>query len=494
MNQYMTPNRENHKCRKEEDPMVTNNNEKKLGKYYYAMAPEITSLKASLSTKASPIFLKSWIAMVSTLDGRDKVTKAIQYASRLLAHYYETKGIAHRNTTQHLSATTYLLSKARRWRNLQASLTKSRKAFRFGRSLIEFEKLRSIGFGHWVAWHLRQMVLHSTIPADNVYVRNDLLTEKQSQAVDRSDTDDDDDNDDGDNDGDNDDDDDDSRRERKKAETEIEGKHADFSHKKESTISWHTDTKFDQDEGNLYAQNDKILLHPPPMRLPKRVSSNLGPPTTILSKREGSRRYYHQLSSSQRFAYISLSTYIDEGKAHIAAPPLWKIISSAAKLLGLAGFWAADNVSYLYSSGFLNDARKGRSTAKDASIFAARAYFFASVSGLYLNWRECLRHRNGPLADKWCELQEHRMNMQTLSVEKNEANGEHSRGRYVMTQLEAELEKAKQKYGNLCIALLKVSHHCTARHIASLCIHTELNCVLYRCNIYTIELLRCSCL
>jgi hypothetical protein len=46
----MTPNRENHKCRKEEDPMVTNNNEKKLGKYYYAMAPEITSLKASLST------------------------------------------------------------------------------------------------------------------------------------------------------------------------------------------------------------------------------------------------------------------------------------------------------------------------------------------------------------------------------------------------------------------------------------------------------------
>jgi len=123
--------------------------------------------------------------------------------------------------------------------------------------------------------------------------------------------------------------------------------------------------------------------------------------------------------------------------------------------LGLAGFWAADNVSYLYTSGFLIGAEQGRSRAKDASIFAARSYFFASISGLYLNWRELLQHRNGPLKEAWCRLQEHRMNREELiSAEDNEAYEEHERRRDV-DRLETELEKVKRKHGVLCIALLK---------------------------------------
>ena len=44
-------------------------------------------LRAGISRKASPSYLKSWIALSLTLDGRGKVTKILQYGSRLLAWY-----------------------------------------------------------------------------------------------------------------------------------------------------------------------------------------------------------------------------------------------------------------------------------------------------------------------------------------------------------------------------------------------------------------------
>jgi len=58
-----------------------------------------------------------------SLDGRDKITKIIQYSSRFLAYYTQQK----------------------RFSNLQNSLTHSRKAFRFGRSFIEIYKLWNLG-------------------------------------------------------------------------------------------------------------------------------------------------------------------------------------------------------------------------------------------------------------------------------------------------------------------------------------------------------------
>jgi len=292
------------KERQEEEPMATSRN-KPLDSYY-AMSPELSSLQASISNKASPALLKSWITMVLTLDGRDKVTKAIQYASRLLAHYYNTKGKAHRNT-QALTAATYFLSKARRWRNLQVSLAKSRKAYRFGRSVIEFEKLSKIGFGHWVAWHLRQIVFQTTI-ADNVHVGDLLFKGKQSQAAD-----------------------DKSQHERNNAET-IE--HAVLFHKQESSITWHKDTKIDTDERNLHLQNDELSMYPPPMHLPRRISSNLGTATTILSKRQGSPKNYRQLSSLWHFVYMSLSSCIDEEKAKKHCPAIMDCDFQRCKVIG----------------------------------------------------------------------------------------------------------------------------------------------------------------
>ena len=70
--------------------------------------------------KESPWKLSSWIALSLTLDGRDKITKVIQYSSRLLGWYYNSK----------------------QWRILQTKLTEARKSYRLGRTLIEIHKLK----------------------------------------------------------------------------------------------------------------------------------------------------------------------------------------------------------------------------------------------------------------------------------------------------------------------------------------------------------------
>jgi hypothetical protein len=82
-------------------------------------------LTSALSLKRSPIRGDSWIDLVLTLDGRDKVTKVLQYMARLLAWYYQSSP-----------------DRSRRWSALKASLTQSRKAFRLGRTFIEFHRLR----------------------------------------------------------------------------------------------------------------------------------------------------------------------------------------------------------------------------------------------------------------------------------------------------------------------------------------------------------------
>ena len=134
------------------------------------------------------------------------------------------------------------------------------------------------------------------------------------------------------------------------------------------------------------------------------------------------------------------------------------MISILTKLLGLAGFWAADNISFLYTSGFLIDEAKitqqGRSRAKEVSIFAARSYFFAAVSGLYLNLRELIYHRNGPLKEAWIGLEHYSSNVKVEGG--NGAYEEHESSRE-MDRFKSELEKAKRNHGILCMALLKVS-------------------------------------
>lgn len=353
---------------------------------------ELSCIKASFSTKASPFLIKSWITMSLTLNGRDKITKVIQYSSRLLGFYYESVAANIKNgSTTNIRQVALFLSKAKRFRNLQKTLTKSRKAYRLGRSIIEIEKLANIGFVHWIAWYLRQ---HLFSPSSLSSLTAD------------------------------------------------ESKHG-------SIVSWHPDTKFDSDacggtkQQNVHSEDaidvkEKSDASPPRIRLPRRVSSNLGPNIQVAK--------YPQLSSMSRFMYRSLSTFIDEARdTSKEVPPAWKIILSTFKLLGLAGFWAGDNVSFLYSSGFLvgQNELATKSRTKSASLFAARSYFFASVSGLYLNAKEFFRHRNGPLKEATTQLNNCRS--RTDYEERD------------LLLLEAALEKAKEKHASLTIALLKVS-------------------------------------
>ena len=88
---------------------------------------QISCVMEGLRSKESPLFLESWVKLSLSLDGRDKITKVLQYSSRFLAWWL----MGHRH--------------AERFQNVKTSLTTSRKAFRLGRSIIELHRLRSLG-------------------------------------------------------------------------------------------------------------------------------------------------------------------------------------------------------------------------------------------------------------------------------------------------------------------------------------------------------------
>mmetsp|Transcript_22674 Transcript_22674/g.33199 ORF Transcript_22674/g.33199 Transcript_22674/m.33199 type:complete len:346 (-) Transcript_22674:31-1068(-) len=275
--------------------------------------------------------------------------------------------------------------------------------------------------------------------------------------------------------------------------TRTSGENGVFS-KQESAISWHPNTNFKEEpNGSENTHNDASeaqLPHKckqstsPRVILPRQVSSNLIPPAVIPVRSKSQRQ-----SFLGRFIYFSLSSFIDEQKLVVSAdgadnsssspPPLWKVLASLFKLIGLGGFWAGDNIAYLYASGFLTDAsppstqrtmtssktlptKSGR--GKDAAIFAARSYFFAAVSGLYLNSREFLRYRNGPLRKAMDDVTKFKMQdrkvraggrqKEDVCTTTNLAYDEHEHQRE-LDRLEDELEMAKRKHASICIALLK---------------------------------------
>jgi len=90
-------------------------------------------LSEGVSKKASVCSLSNWAALSLTLDGRDKLTKTLQYLCRLLAWWYSGSP-----TCQDVP-----------FSNLYKSLGNSRKAFRLGRFLVEFQKLRELVPTFW---------------------------------------------------------------------------------------------------------------------------------------------------------------------------------------------------------------------------------------------------------------------------------------------------------------------------------------------------------
>lgn len=406
------------------------------------ISPEAQSFITSISSKASPFTLKSWIALSLTLDGRDKITKVIQYTSRFLGFYYETlaKGMIQdssssssnesNNNAAVVGSIMYAsyVFKAKKFRRLYKALTSSRKAYRFGRTFIEIEKLKSMGFLHWIAWYLRRNMFTVHDEEDDTH---DIVEKKIKSQ--------------------------------------------------ESSISFHPDTKFKQLSSSTCSTNGKYENDTPPrIVLPRRVSSNIGFKPSSFSQHDYTNEstILKRLSSVGRFSYLSLSSFINDdmlvekysknGIEHKKTPPpLWKILSSALKIIGLAGFWTGDNISYLYSIGFLvddNDPKKIDLGTKSlrrtkAALFATKSYFFASVVGLYHNAREWYNHRHGVFLKTTKKIEEMKIKLQELEFgNDNNDNKYYAEHEYQLEleSLEKALEEIKHKHFKICLALLKV--------------------------------------
>lgn len=103
--------------------------------------PAVVSFTAGLRRKPSLLDWGAWNKLSLTLDGRDKITKVIQYSARFLAWWL-------------------LGSKqAPRFEALKKSLATSRKAFRLGRTFIELHNLKTLGFCQTILRHWKQMFL-----------------------------------------------------------------------------------------------------------------------------------------------------------------------------------------------------------------------------------------------------------------------------------------------------------------------------------------------
>jgi hypothetical protein len=256
------------------------------------MSVPIVSLSSGLKQKASPLELHSWVALVLTLDGRDKVTKVCQYMARTLAWWYA-------GTNQ-----------AQRFNALKVSLTNSRKAYRLGRSLIEFHRLRSMGLIETLGWHLQQ-----------------------------------------------------------------------------------------------HAEGDEP---PNPKTLFRRASSNIGwGPVTLEESQPSKRRLLRSLSSVAYRMYRPMASTLSVSGEASKEPstPMWKLVGSAIKMLGLFGFWTGDNIVFLTQSGMFDDYRQDATTRMAmrkqwqtrASETANRCYLAGAVAGLVTSLRSYLSYRNNTI-------------------------------------------------------------------------------------------------
>lgn len=87
--------------------------------------------RASISNKACPYEIRPWAQLSQTLDGRDKITKVVQYFARFLAfyydslqRYYQTWKKEHGHSPE---AKAYCQDQATRFRKLQKALSEVRR-------------------------------------------------------------------------------------------------------------------------------------------------------------------------------------------------------------------------------------------------------------------------------------------------------------------------------------------------------------------------------
>ena len=265
--------------------------------------------------------LRAWNHLILTLDGRDKVTKLLQYLCRLLAWWLQQP---HQNYSSRQLSAFFI---AERFVAMKNSLAMSRKAFRLGRSMIEIQKIQSLGILQWIELYLKKRY-----PSTNV-------SENATKAC-----------------------------------------------------------------TNTILQPLRTILH---SMIHPRVTSTL--PT-------------------------------DSSNV-----PFWNIAGNSIKSLGLLMFWAADNLSFLYQSGFLDDYQinsKDRIYKRSSQItmstnIANRSYFTAALAGLVTNWNVYWNYTTRQL-----------MELQTKAVQ-SKSNDE------IYQEAKLALQKAQEKQFTLFAALLK---------------------------------------
>jgi len=326
------------------------------------------------------------------LDGRDKITKVLQYASRLLGYYYDTKamtksvaaatttaassGSTSTNTnvcvTSAASAAAFYAYKAKRFRNLYKALATSRKAFRFGRAVVELEKLKNMGLIHWIAWYMRTAMFKRSIikiiSKSNSKSNNDRdsefkQVENDDASLSSSSS---------------------SSSSSLQPSSPIESqrpvpRRVPFPSREDSTVTFHPDTNFEQQQqptmkklnhnngssGNGTLEQQQLSQPPPKLCVPSQISADAGwswdsacfpysdDDYNLLNRKISSnmdwnlqenekqkrrRRKYStyilsptintaksatdmdQLSYLGKIIYQSLSSFIDEDKLHVEGP------------------------------------------------------------------------------------------------------------------------------------------------------------------------------
>ena len=334
---------------------------------------------------------------------------------------------------------------SQRFTLLYKAFVESRKAFRMGRTFIEYDKLRSMGWGDYLMGMLRDPISDGVDKRD-VHPATDA-----------------------------------AGRELKDLHSIPEHREGDESDHEDR----HRDEIVEDVEEKKIEQPSRVIARPGRPHLPSRVSSNIGWGPAVNKTQEevesteiehgvnvssGSKhppsRTVSELGAMYKSSRSSslgwVKTSEDDNSKPVAkkeeSAPAWKLIGSSLKLIGLMGFWTFDNVAFLTGTGFLdpfphsssdsgkkNDPKTLRlKRKKRASEWGARFYFMGSLAGLYVNLRGVWGHSNGALQKAKDELRRC-----LTSPSTDESSSEE------LIQAKKKLKSAETKHFELYVALLK---------------------------------------
>lgn len=390
--------------------------------------------------------MKNWIACLLTLDGRDKSTKVLQYLCRMLSWWFGTLATSGSSVVR-THGWMILLNRTNRialykvlsvrFNLLYKSFVESRKAFRMGRMFIEYDKLRSMGWGDYLAG---MMSIPTSDGCSKVCVE-------------------------------------DGERLKMNYPTHSIPEHHNEDHVDEDAGReiWDDDDdekKFEQPQET--SPDERVVARPSRPHLSSKVSSNIGWGPGIVSeerpnpnndsntsceKKNPPPRTVSELGatykSSPSFSFGLMKTHGMIIADAAAVPPFWKLFGPSLKLIGLMGFWTFDNLAFLTGTGFLDpfshssDEKMDPKTLrlqrkKRASEWGARFYFMGAVAGLYVNLRLIWEHSRGALQQARHEMSKcvtSRSECPTLEVEVTDAN--------------QQLKQAEAKHFQLYVSLLK---------------------------------------